>query len=158
MPTVKLTSAFIERAAVEPGAKRTIYWDEGLPGFGLLVTESGHRSFTIQYRAGAGRGGTDRRMTIKGVLKFDDARREAKAILGRVAKGGDPLGDKRKAAVAAGTTLKAVAEDYLEREGVKLRTGGQRKATLKRLVFPVLGSRQIDTIKRSEIVRLLDRV
>jgi len=86
MPSVKLTTDFVSRAAVQPGRTRTIYWDEGLPGFGLMVTSGGHRSYTVQYRAGSGRSGTDRRMTIKGVLKLDDARREAKAILGRVAK------------------------------------------------------------------------
>ena len=86
MPSVKLTTDFVTRAMTEPGKARTIYWDEGLPGFGLMVTKSGHRSYTVQYRNGSGRSGTDRRMTIKGVLKLDDARREAKAILGRVAK------------------------------------------------------------------------
>src|SRR5215470_16574732 len=95
MPTVKLTAAFVERATVEPGQDRTTYWDEGIPGFGLRVTKGGHKSYVVQYRAGTGRAGTDRRMTIDGVLKLDDARREAKAILGDVARGGDPLQERR---------------------------------------------------------------
>src|SRR6516164_2454241 len=108
MPSVKLTTDFVSRAAVQPGKARTIYWDEGLPGFGLMVTSGGHRSYTVQYRAGSGRSGTDRRMTIKGVLKLDDARREAKAILGSVAKGQDPLQEVREKAAKAVGTLKAV--------------------------------------------------
>jgi hypothetical protein len=64
------------------------------------------------------------------------------------------LGDK--AAASTGNTLKAVAEEYFDRELSKLRTGRQRKDAFERLVFPPMGSRQIDTIKRSEIVRLLD--
>jgi integrase len=35
---------------------------------------------------------------------------------------------------------------------------GQRQAVLERLVYPKLGARPIDEIKRSDIVRLLDRI
>jgi hypothetical protein len=37
-------------------------------------------------------------MTIKSALKLGDARKEAKAIQGRVAKGNDPLTERREAA------------------------------------------------------------
>lgn len=174
MPSVKLTADFVTRAAIEPGKARTIYWDEGLPGFGLMVTEGGHRSYTVQYRAGSGRSGTDRRMTIKGVLKLDDARREAKAILGRVAKGQDPLQERRDEAAKAVGTLKAVCEDYLVREGGmkrdadgkatfpakrKLRSAPQRLEFFERVIYPdKIASRQLHEIKRSEVVKLLDRV
>jgi integrase len=97
-------------------------------------------------------------MSLKAGLELRDARKEAKAILGAVAKGGDPLADKRKAAAAGGTALKAVAEDYMAREAAKIRTMDQRRDAFERLVFPKLGTRQIDDIKRSEIVKLLDDV
>jgi hypothetical protein len=104
MPSVKLTATFVERATVEPGKGRTIWWDEGLPGFGLRVTKNGHRSYVVQYRAGRGRGGTDRRLTIGAGLTLDVARREAKKLLGQVAAGTDPLQMRRtEAAKAAGT-------------------------------------------------------
>ena len=48
---IKLTSTFVRDAKAAPGAERTVYWDEGLPGFGLVVTAKGHRSFVCQYRA-----------------------------------------------------------------------------------------------------------
>jgi hypothetical protein len=94
-------------------------------------------------------------LSLKAGLTFSDARREAKAILDNAAKGGDPLGDKRK---AAPHTLKAVAEAYFRGEKAKLRTGDERERALRRLVFPVVGNRPIGQIKRSEIVRLLDDV
>jgi integrase len=174
MPSVKLTIDFVARASVEPGKARTIYWDEGLPGFGLMVTAGGHRSYTVQYRKGGGRSGTDRRMAIKGVLKLDAARREAKAILGRVAKGEDPLQARRDEAAKVGGTLKAVCEDYLVREGGmkrdadgqatftdkgKLRSAPQRLKFFERVVYPdKIASRQLHEIKRSEVVKLLDRI
>ena len=42
-----------------------------------------------------------RKMAIKRTLKLADARKEAKVILGRVAKGNDPLAERRKAQVSA---------------------------------------------------------
>jgi len=97
-------------------------------------------------------------MSLKAGLTLMEARREAKAILGAVARGGDPLAEKRKADAAATNTLKAVAEEYLKREAVKLRTSGERSRVMEKLIFPKIGDRQIDSIKRSEIVRLLDKV
>src|ERR1700730_12047399 len=55
-------------------------------------------------------------------------------------------------------SVSAICETYLKREGGKLRTLDQRVSILKRQVYPVLGSRPIGEIKRSEIVHLLDRV
>jgi integrase len=159
MPAEKLTATFVENATVKPGAKKTVYWDEALPGFGLAVTCGGHRSYVVQYRAGHGRAGTDRRMTLRcDVLKLDDARKEAKAILGQVAKGGDPLGERKREEAKAENTLRAIVENFLDREGRNLRSAAEQRATFERLVFPRLGTRQIVEIKRSEIVSLLDKI
>jgi integrase len=149
-----LSPQFITSAEAKSGAERTIYWDDALPGFGLMVTANGARSFVVQYRAN----GRSRRQTISAQLKLREARNEARAILGKVAKGGDPLDEKRKAAAAADNTLQSVCENYFAREGKKLRTVSDRQRTLHRLVYPKLGARQIDEIERKDIVRLLDRV
>jgi hypothetical protein len=116
-------------------------------------------------------------MTIRASLKLADARKEAKAIMGRVAKGGDPLAEKRKARASAShaATLQGVCEAFLTREGGmkitgsgkdrkvtfeggKLRTAAERYATFERLVFPKLGKRAVDEIKRSEIAALLNKI
>jgi integrase len=151
---VKLTSAFVAKAKAAPGADRTIYWDQSLKGFGLMVTTAGHKSFVCQYRAGR----QSRRMAIKSVLSLKAARKEAKAVLGAVAKGKDPLTDRRKAEASAENTFKSITENWLAREGSKLRTVQERKATFERLVYPKLGNRQIAEIKRSEINKLLDTI
>jgi hypothetical protein len=41
----KLTPAFVQQATAALGAERTVFWDEGLPGFGLVVTGAGAKSF-----------------------------------------------------------------------------------------------------------------
>jgi integrase len=152
----KLNPAFIAKAKPAPGAERTLYWDSALPGFGLMTTANGHKSYVVQYRAGR----VSRRMTLKANLSLAEARREAKGIMGAVAKGGDPLQEAREARAAEANTLAAVAAEYLTREARNLgkRTLAGKKFTFRRYVFPRLGQRPIDAIKRSEIVRLLDRI
>jgi integrase len=154
MPTKKLTAAFVKTARAEPGSDRTIFWDQTLPGFGLVVLASGHKSWCVQYRHGR----ISRRLTIKGALSLDDARREARAAIGKVALGHDVVVEKRRATETDARSLRAVCENYLEREGGKLRTTAKRRATLERLVYPALGSRPIDTIRRRDITELLDTV
>ncbi len=75
----KLTPAFVQKARAEPGKERTLFWDADMPGFGLVVTASAHRSFVVQYRAG----GRSRRMTIDSVLGLAAARKQARAISAR---------------------------------------------------------------------------
>jgi hypothetical protein len=150
----KLTPSFVAKAVPEAGKDRTIYWDQAQPGFGLLVTEAGSKSWVVQYRANR----RSRRATIDSVLTLDKARKKAKAMLGNVAAGGDPVAEERAAAAAEANTLQSVAEEYLRRESKNLRSHATRRATLERWVFPKLGARQIGDIKRSEISRLLDHV
>jgi integrase len=120
-----------------------------------MVTRNGARSYVVQYRAH----GRSRRLTLDAsALSLDAAKREARKHLGEVAKGGDPLTERRRESAAASDTLRAVAEAYFRREGKKIRTMDERRRTLERLVFPALGPRPIDGIGRSDIVRLLDKI
>ncbi len=150
----KLTPAFVQKARAEPGQERTLFWDADMPGFGLVVTASAHRSFVVQYRAG----GRSRRMTIDIVLGLAAARKQARSLLGEVAKDRDPLQARRTAISLAEDTFKSIAEAYFDREGKKLRTAADRRVTLERLVYPRIGFQSISAIRRSDIVRLLDRI
>jgi integrase len=150
----RITPTFVAKATARPGTDRSIFWDQGLPCFGLVVTASGHKSFVVQYRAN----GTSRRMAFKDGLSLDGARKEARKIIGEVAKGGDPLQERRKKETATENTFRSVAAEYFKRDGARLRSKDQRIKTFERLVYPKFGSRQIDDIKRSEIIRLLDKI
>jgi integrase len=151
---LKLTVTGVDKAPVPTKGDRAIYWDTTLPGFGLVVTKTGHRSFVYQYRAGH----RSRRMTFPLGLGLEKARKEARKALGGVAAGGDPLQERRKTEALAENTLQSICEEYLRRDGKRLRSKGQIEQTLTRLVYPKLGKRQIDTILRSEIVKLLDKI
>jgi len=140
MAVRKLTADFARRAMVEGAAERTVYWDEKQPGFGLMVTERGHRSWVVQYRAHH----RSRRLTLDFVLRLDDARREAKKILGEVARGGDPVVERRKAADAQRHALRAIVDEYFVREGKKLRSA-EANSTPANGPSPVIATRASQT-------------
>jgi integrase len=150
----KLTPAFVAKPPLPEKGDRVVYWDPDPRGFGLMVTAAGRKSYVIQYRAA----GRSRRLTLKDGLSLSAARKEAMKLVGDIAKGGDPLGERRKLKSSAENTLRSVAERYFERDGRKLRSVAERRATFERLIFPKFGARQIDSIRRSEIVSLLDNI
>jgi integrase len=154
----KLTPAFIAKAPA-PEKGRTFYWEGG--GFGLQVMASGARSYVVQYRAN----GVSRRMSLPIELSLLDARREAKKIIGTVARGGDPLAEKRRAkaakqktAQADKNTLACRTEEYFVKELPKLRNARKRELILRKLVLPVLGDKSIRDIDRDDIIELLDDI
>ncbi len=107
---MKLTKAFVDKAAPK-GNNQTFYRDGELKGFALRVTPRGIKSFVVETTIG----NKVRRMTIGryGKLTTEEARTEAKKILGKIASGIDPIAE-RKQARAKSVTLKEVFEDYLK--------------------------------------------
>jgi integrase len=151
---IRLNQPLVDKATCPAGRDRVIYWDQTQRRFGLMVTETGHKSFVVQYHA---RDGSSRRMKIDGVLKLEQARKQAEKLIGEVASGGDPLARIRKERNAGKTTLKAVCDSYFESNaGKSLRTAGQRRADLERLVFPKLGNIQIEVLTWKRILHLLN--
>ncbi|HSW69775.1 MAG TPA: integrase family protein [Gammaproteobacteria bacterium] len=118
---MKLTKGFIDKKAIAPTNKdQAFYRDDELKGFALRVTSSGVKSFVVETVIG----NKVRRMTIGryGKLTAEEARIEAKKILGKIAAGGDPVADKKQAR-AKSVTLKEVFEEYLKtRKALKLTT------------------------------------
>jgi integrase len=135
-------------------------WDTEVKGFGVRVQASGAKSYVFKYSHGTGRSAPTRRMTLArvGNVTPEEARGLAKREAGKVAHGADPVRDRRKAKALAENTLRSVTESYFAREGDRLRSAAGRRAAFERLVFPVLGARQIGEIKRSDIIKLLDKI
>ena len=88
------------------------------------------------------------------------ARWEAKKAELAVRDGRDPLGELRRVRAAARNTLRSVAESFFADKHTKknMRTLDARKWVFGRYIFGPLGARPIDSIRRSEIARLLDKV
>lgn len=155
---VKLTAGFVATAGGPSNGKdRLIYWDEKRPGFGLMVTANGKRSFVFQYRNGQG---DSRRASLSGTTKLPDAHKWADILQGDVAKGVDPVEKKKADRVAQSKKgkFRTIAEDYVKREASKVRSMDQRKTILDRLIYPVIGDKVAVKLKRSDIVALLDSI
>jgi len=86
----KLTQSVAEDA--EPGTKRVVISDTQIPGFRLVITPTGRKSFYLRYRVGGGRGGTIREPKIGDwpALKTEAARKIAGDWHALVRQGGDP--------------------------------------------------------------------
>jgi integrase len=146
-----LTAKFVETAAgPKDGKDRIFYWDPTEPGFGLMVTNRGVRSWVFQYRSA----GKSRRITLNGFPSLGEARKQAQEWRDKINKGVDPQGS----AAADGDTFAEVAKTFLRIEGRRLRSAGQYQRLLDRLVVPVLGKQPIGSVKRSTITALLDSI
>jgi len=154
----KLTDLAVKNAKAK--AARYERSDNG-SGLLLVVQPSGYKSFVTRTRLNG--------LPIKvthgdyGAVSLADARiRNAEAIK-QAKEGIDPRDGKKlakaKRQIAEANTFEAVALLYFDQDKVKkLRTVAERRSTLERLVFPVIGDKPIADIKRSQIVALLDHI
>ena len=112
---VKLTLTKRTVDALEPEDKPWIAWDDKLTGFGLRVHPSGAKAFLVNYRAGdGGRKAPNKRVVVgrAGRMTPDQARRLAQELLGRVAAGEDPAGERAEARGLP--RLGEACEDYIK--------------------------------------------
>jgi integrase len=129
-------------------------WDALVPGLAVRVTANGAKSFVLVTRFPGSANPTARALGKVGAITLEDARTKGREWLKSIAAGTDPAAAP---GIEAGT-LRAICEDYLRRDGAKLRSADWVRATLTRLVYPTLGSNAITSIRRSDIVRLLDKI
>ena len=149
---VKLTLTKRTVDALEPEDKPWIAWDDKLTGFGVRVHPSGAKAYIVNYRAGnGGRKAPNKRVVVgrAGRVTPDQARRLAQELLGRVAGGCDPAGERAEARSLP--TLGEACEDYMESghgRAASTERGYRRYAAL------YLGdwlSRSLDTITRRDV-------
>ena len=127
-------------------------------GLFVVVQPSGAKSYALRFRIN----GRTRKLTLPGGLTLAAARKAAADALYEVEQGRDPAlarqQQKQAQRLVDADTLAAVTAEFFRRESRGLRSAKRRRSVLDRLVIPTLGDRPIGDIKRSEIVRLLDRI
>jgi integrase len=143
----------------KPTAIRREIPDPGAHGLYVIIQPTGRRGFCVRYRFF----GVPRKLTLPPGITLAAARKLAADAMYEVSQGRDPADERRaeveKAERARADTLRSVVEEYLAREGKRLRTIDQRERIFEKLVFSFLGSgRQIGSIKRKDIIRLLDHI
>lgn len=158
--------------AAQPIPKKIVrLWDDDPRGFGVYVKPSGVKSFFVQYRSPVT--AKKRRYTIGqyGRLTLDQARIEAKDILGRVAKGEDPLRTRaqdRQHARATARTISELCDDYMrdaEAGLVTYRRKPKRASTLavdrgriERHIKPLLGENPVSDVTKRDVERVMHAV
>jgi hypothetical protein len=175
MPKVRLTAVGIERLN-PPNSGRVEVQDIVVPGLFLRVTEKGAKSWSLLYRV-AGEGGANakgrqlrgklKRMTLGQypLMELSEARQKARESLEFADRGYDPvLGRETEIATARReheTTVRAVAEEFLERHRKRnntLETWKIACGVFERIILPVWQDRPLASIKRRDILALIDDV
>jgi integrase len=158
---VLLTKTVVD--AAERTGKRYHIWDSEYAGFGLRVEPTGAKTFIAKYRAnGGGRAATQRVVTIGrfGTVTADQARKQAKKILGGAAVGDDPAAEiqakRREMKMSALIDLYEEKGCVIQRgkrqgEPMKARTRTYTMARLRHHVVPLLGHRRASEINAGDV-------
>ena len=134
------------------GDKEVIYWDRGLPGFGVRVYPNGARVYLVQGRGPRG----SKRITVgrHGTISAEEARRQGTALLTRIKAGEEPGAGP---GAEGGPTVAELAEKYL-REHVAVRckpnTVKGYRQVVGRHLLPTLGKVPIAALGREHVAEL----
>lgn len=158
MASQSITIRTIE--ASKPCLGRDVYtWDSGLRGFGFRVTPKGVKSYVLQFRVN---GGPARRKTI-GIHGSpwtpQTARKEAERLLTLVRQGVDPVEEQREAkrkekALNFSAYCDLFVDLYLQPNWPD--TWPEAMRTLENVVKPRWGKRSLMSLKRADMVKLMD--
>jgi integrase len=155
----KLTKSVVDNA--KPAPSDYFLWDSDLKGFGIKIAKGGRKSYVCKYRVGGGRAAPTRRLTIGAhgsPWTADEARAEARRILGRAANGEDPAREKQQA--RRQITVSELCDLYLEQGtgSKKVSTIATDKGRIERHIKPLLGKKKISDVTRSDIKRFLQDI
>ncbi len=149
-----------------PATGQKDHFDAVLPSFALRVSSKGGKSYVLLYRPKVGAdAGKVRRMTIGSAAEWSlaDAREEAREWKRRIEKGEDPkqvrAEQHAEAVERAANTFGAIAEDFIKKYAKRHQKSWEQTAYyLRELVMPHWADRPIDTIKRRDVIDLLDDI
>lgn len=155
----KITKVAVDSA--KPQDKDWFLWDTELKGFGLKISKGGTKSYVLKYRYGSGRRAPTRRMTIGrhgSPWTPDEARAEAKRLLGLVAMKQDPAYQKQEDKKQP--TVSELCDDYLKNGcGTKKpSTIATDKGRVKRHIKPLLGRKRVKDVTKKDIIKFRDAV
>jgi integrase len=158
MPTIHMTKSAVD--ALKAASKDAVYWDGGLPGFGVKVTPRGRKVFVVLYRIG-GAGSRLRKYTIVpyGRVTLQMARAEAQKVLAARLEGRDPATEKRESKRRMTTDrVDDLIEIFIVQHVSKTRKAAEIARLLRREVVSRWGNRCIHAIGKRDIVELASEI
>ena len=158
MPTIHMTKSAVD--ALKAASKDTIYWDAGLPGFGVKVTPRSRKVFVVLYRIG-GAGSRLRKYTIGpyGRVTLQMARAEAQKVLAARLEGRDPATEKRESKRRmTADRVDDLIEVFIVQHVSKTRKAAEISRLLRREVVSRWGNRCVHAIGKRDIVELASEI
>lgn len=133
--------------------------EKAVPGLYLRVGAKGEGVFWLQYRVRLGKAKGARRQLHIGAVTLEAARREAKAVLGRVEGGADPAverqEDEKERARIKASTLGAFFQDVYDPGKLAHLADGKATAGRFRLVWKPLFAKPLGSIRSEDIDAIL---
>ena len=158
MPTIHMTKSAVD--ALKAATKDTVYWDAGLPGFGVKVTPRGRKVFVALYRTG-GAGSRLRKYTIGpyGRVTLQMARAEAQKIFAARLEGRDPAAEKRESRLRMTTDrVEDLIEVFIVQHISKTRKAAEVSRMLRREVVFRWGTRSVREINKRAVIDLISEI
>jgi integrase len=146
--------------ALKAASKDAVYWDGGLPGFGVKVTPRGRKVFVVLYRIG-GAGSRLRKYTIGpyGRVTLQMARAEAQKVLAARLEGRDPATEKRESKRRmTADRVDDLIEVFIVQHVSKTRKAAEISRLLRREVVSRWGNRCVHAIGKRDIVELASEI
>jgi integrase len=156
---MNLTAKIVAALQLPAGKADVIYFDDSLSGFGYRLRAGAGgkvlRSWVAQYR----RAGGSRRITLgdAAVISAEQARKQAKKVLGRVAIGEDPQAERINRRSKDQHSLRAVIDEHLKAKQPNLRPRTLFEITryLTGSYFKPLHAMPVDTVARKDVAARL---
>jgi integrase len=158
IPRIRLTKSVIDDMPVL--SKDTVYWDAGLPGFGVKVTPKGRKVFLVMYRL-AGAGSRLRKYTIGpyGRITLPMARAQAQKIFAARLDGRDPAEEKKQSRRRLVVDrIDDLVERFIQERISHIATSKTLINLLRRDVIPYWGTKSIHEIKKRDVSDLVSLI
>ena len=154
---MRLTDSKVK--SLRPKKSRYIVWEEGGTGLGLRVSPADRKSFIFMYRFD----GKPRMMTLGPYpkLKLVTARLKVAQAKDRLSQEIDPGQEliESKESIRGAHSIRALIDEYIEKWAKpRKRSWKEDERILRKDVQPVWGRKKAGTIKRRDIVLLLDEI
>lgn len=148
------TRGTIAKAEAPAKGQRFIFDDhrDAPRGFGLRITTAGGRAFVLNYTVD----GRERRKTIGPwpTWSLEAARAEAHDLLRGIAKGNDPLEEKRRR--KAEPTIADLAEEWLRKHASGLRSESAIRALIENDLVPAIGTMKVSDVRRRDVIDVIE--
>lgn len=153
MPKDRISKRSVDAFECPAGKPRDILWDTAITGFACIAFKNGKKTFIAQWRDH----GRLRRAHLGqyGALTPDQARAEAQKLLGKVAAGADPIGDR--AAARHAQPFRVIAEEYLKDLAALKRapsTIAEYRRLLEASIYPCIGNIKMVELRRVDVHEL----